>query len=138
MQESVEKQTFADRLNEALDEFGVPSKFEGRQVIVGRMFGVTQKGARKWLEGEGLPTLEKSIQIAKHLGVHVEWLLTGRGPKRITGDSHIDFVASLPEEVKQEAFDFLEFKVTKVLKGDQLVRYLRWIDRIKNAPPSPK
>jgi hypothetical protein len=44
-------------------------------------------------------------------------------------------IASLPEEVRQETFDFLGFKLSKQLTGDQLAHYLRWIDRIKQHPP---
>jgi DNA-binding XRE family transcriptional regulator len=125
---------FADRLNEVLDEAGMPEKFDGRQVALAKIFDVSQKGARKWLEGEGLPTLERCIEIATHFGVNTEWLVSGRGPKR-DGSEQDQMIASLPEEVRQETFDFLGFKLSKQLTGDQLAHYLRWIDRIKRNPP---
>lgn len=130
------KTTFAARLNELLDEAGLPAKYEGRQLALAEMFGVSQKGARKWLEGEGLPTLERCIQIAERFGVNTEWLLTGRGPKRPGGSGEI--LADLPQEVRQESFDFLEFKFQKHLKGEQLARYLRWLDHMKKNPPGAK
>lgn len=46
------------------------------------MFRVSQKGARKWLEGEALPRLSRIPQIAGKCGVNGEWLLTGQGPMR--------------------------------------------------------
>ena len=62
-----------------MDRAGVPPKGKGRQVIVGKMFGVSQKGARKWLEGEAIPDTKRIPEIAKKLGVRGEWLLTGMG-----------------------------------------------------------
>jgi SOS-response transcriptional repressor LexA len=79
---------FAERLNEALDDAGVPPKGHGRQGLVGKMFGMSQKGARKWLEGESLPDTRRIPQIAERLGVRGEWLLTGLGPKRLD-DAHL-------------------------------------------------
>ena len=32
---------------------------KGRQGFVGKLFGVSQKGARKWLESEGLPEMAR-------------------------------------------------------------------------------
>ncbi len=74
---------FAVRLNALCDEAGIPPKGENRQKEVGDLFGVSQKGARKWLEGIGLPVLARATEIAIHFNVGVEWLLTGRGDKRI-------------------------------------------------------
>lgn len=73
---------FAVRFNEALDDAGVPPKNKGRQVAVGAMFGVTQNGARKWLEGESMPNTKRIPEMARQLGVRSEWLLAGEGPKR--------------------------------------------------------
>lgn len=85
----MEKIQFARRLNEVMDEspLGIPAKGAGRQIVVAKMFGVGQKAARKWMEGEGFPEMEKCIQIAKKLGVSLEWLLTGRGDKRVMDGS---------------------------------------------------
>lgn len=43
------------------------------------MFGVSQNGARKWLEAESIPSTKRIPQIADRLGISAEWLLTGRG-----------------------------------------------------------
>lgn len=125
------KQEFAVRLNAALDDAGVVQKFAGRQVEVGKMFGVSQKGARKWLEGDGLPTLEKCVEIATRLDVTLEWLMTGRGPRR-NGENVLQ---ALPPPDQQEAIDFIEFKLTKAYTGETLARYLVWLDRIRRNPP---
>ena len=69
-----EKMNFSVRLNAALDgsPLGIPPKGDGRQVLVAKLFGVGQKSARKWMEGEGFPELEKCIIIAKKLSVSFE------------------------------------------------------------------
>lgn len=78
-----EKAAFSARLNEICDEMNVPPKGQARQTTLARIFDVTQKGARKWLEGEGYPALDMARRIAVWSNVCIEWLLSGRGPKRI-------------------------------------------------------
>ena len=78
------KEEFSRRLNKALDLAGIPPKGRGRQVAVAKMFGVSQKGARKWLEGESIPDTKRLPEIARRLNVRGEWLLTGQGPMRVT------------------------------------------------------
>lgn len=78
---SSSNKAFAARLNEALDDKRVPPKGQGRQQAVGRIFGVSQKAARKWLEGEGRPKGERAAEIAVRLGVSYDWLMTGKGNK---------------------------------------------------------
>lgn len=73
---------FAARLNEALDEMEFFPKGKGRQVRLAEEFGISQKGARKWLEGESFPEIDKGIALAKMTGVRFEWLYTGNLPKR--------------------------------------------------------
>ncbi len=68
---------FSDRLNLALDKVGAPPKHKGRQSYVGELFGVSQRAAGKWLEGEGMPSMDRLTGIAASLGVSAEWLLTG-------------------------------------------------------------
>lgn len=75
-----DKQAFSNRLNHALDMYGVPPKGKGRQVTVGKMFGVSQKAANKWLEASSLPDTMRIATIAETLGVNVEWLTYGAGP----------------------------------------------------------
>lgn len=70
---------FSKRLNLVADQNGMPAKGSGRQGAMAALFGVSQKGARKWLEGEAIPKLSRLNEIAKHFGVNSEWLLSGRG-----------------------------------------------------------
>jgi hypothetical protein len=63
---------FAGRLKEAIADQG----------------GVS--GAGKWLRGESLPGMENALLLATELGVCVEWLLTGRGPKKQPSSETVD------------------------------------------------
>ena len=112
---------FGERLNQALDAspLDIPIKGEGRQVRVGKLFSVNQKTARRWLEGEGFPTLEKSIEIARKLDLALEWLLTGRGEKRIMEPTSmqlaelLDLWHQLNDVAHLEILNFAKFLVNK-------------------------
>ena len=54
------------------------------------MFGVSQKGARKWLEGEAIPATARLGGIATKLSVNFEWLMSGTGPQS-TGNHVADY-----------------------------------------------
>lgn len=72
-----ERLAFAKRFNLACDRAGIPAKGSGRQTAVATLFQVSQKGARKWLEGEAIPGTKRIPVMARTLGVTAEWLLTG-------------------------------------------------------------
>ena len=104
-----EKQKFAARLNEALDDADVPKKGMGRQSALVRMLGVSHRVAKKWLEGEEFPPTSKMVKIASTLNVRSNWLFSGQGEKvqgeqaeAIVDQSEISRSAG---ELSQEAFD---------------------------------
>lgn len=72
---SDELRAFAERLNRVLDRAGIVPKGQGRQVQVAADLKVSQKGARKWLEGETYPNLAKLAQIARRYGTSMEYLV---------------------------------------------------------------
>lgn len=75
-----EKLAFAERLNATLDARNYPEKGRGRQIALGKDMGVSQNGARKWLEGESMPEIARMVEMAKRFNVSFEWLATGRNP----------------------------------------------------------
>ena len=81
MTESTLFDAFSQRMNEICDDMQVPER--GRQSALGQTFGVSQKGARKWLEGEAFPRWEHLVAITEWANVTVDWLVGGRGPKRL-------------------------------------------------------
>lgn len=115
MSDNVTHSAFAARLNEICDDKGVPPKGRNRQAELGKLFHVSQKAARKWLEGEGFPTVPTGVEIATWGGVSYDWLMTGRGPKRpaeFASDPNTNRVLSLmetmPEYLKKTAVKQLE------------------------------
>jgi len=75
-----DKEAFSNRFIEILDKAGIPPKGKGRLRVLSKMFGVSDKGARKWVEGEAIPGMAKlAVIVAKFesTGATVEYLLTG-------------------------------------------------------------
>lgn len=66
---------FSTRLNKALDAAGFPPKGEGRQVELGKRMGVSQKGARKWVEAEGMPSTRRLEELATVARTTVGYLM---------------------------------------------------------------
>lgn len=76
MKDKIEiRRGFSRRLNQALDKKGIPPKGLGRQTETATLFGVTQNAARKWLEGQGLPSREMAETMSACLGVSYGWLM---------------------------------------------------------------
>jgi hypothetical protein len=74
---------FALRLNQALDDHGVPAKGEGRQLWLAKYFKMNQISARGWLEGISYPKHEHLIDLCELLKINVQWLLLGKGSKEM-------------------------------------------------------
>ena len=77
---------FAERLSEVCSDKGL--RPHGRQAAMvrnlkARGIDVTQPAVKKWFDGEVIPDTDKCIEIAIWGDVCFEWLMTGRGPKRI-------------------------------------------------------
>lgn len=68
---------FAARFREACRVANAPTTMEA----LGRHLGVSTSMAWNYHTGEKLPSMEKAVEIAMKLGVCIEWLLTGRGPR---------------------------------------------------------
>lgn len=126
MTESTELVEFARRLNELCDDMRVPPKGNARQTYVAKLFGVSQKGARKWLEAEGYPKLEMCKTIATWGGVQVEWLLTGRGNKSIYD--------STPLNVEQDRRHYLPIDGASP-ETIRLIERLRALDSAGGSSP---
>jgi hypothetical protein len=98
-----EKQKFAHRLNEALDEAGLPRIGQGRQSGLAKMIDVGPQLAGKWLKGEDYPKTSQLVKIAKQLGVRSNWLLTGSGDKYMSEEEQQAFYESLRAERSKRA-----------------------------------
>jgi transcriptional regulator with XRE-family HTH domain len=72
------KREFSRRFRQACKE---KFKSDYKQAKLSYVFGVSQATISDWWTGSKMPGLEKLIEAAIILGVCVEWLGTGRGPK---------------------------------------------------------
>jgi len=79
------KEEFAKRINKAMDDKNYPLR--GRARVLSREFGVSDKGAGKWLKGEAIPETSKIPLLADFLGVSAEWLLNGASDAANSGNS---------------------------------------------------
>ena len=75
-----ERELFSERLKWALEEAG----YEARPTIVQREYNcrsqqapVTSHAARKWLQGDAVPTQEKIQILSSWLNLSAEWLRFG-------------------------------------------------------------
>ena len=135
-----ERELFASRLIELCNAAGYPE--HGRQTRLAKQFGLTAKAARKWVMGIGLPELDVIIAMAKWGDVNVEWLLTGRGPKR--GDlvdtkalQLGEMMRSLPAVTRHEVVEYLGYKIERgvpTLAQQDRTRYLELLAAFKNGP----
>lgn len=53
---------------------------------IARMFEITKQSVYEWQRGN-LPRLTILIEIAESRGVSLHWLITGKGPREIVGES---------------------------------------------------
>lgn len=74
----MEYEDFSNRFKQACREASAPTA----QEALGKFLGVS--GTMVWFyrNGERAPGIRQASIIAAKLGVNVEWLLTGNGPKR--------------------------------------------------------
>lgn len=73
-----EDKTFWQRL---CDAYAAKHKVKLTQAKAGSLISGTQGAAKKWKAG-GQPSMSNAIELAQKLDVTVEWLLTGRPPRK--------------------------------------------------------
>lgn len=92
------RSAFSARLNEAMADAG--HKPYGRASRLAEVFGVSTKGAGKWLKGESFPETSRIKTIADWLGVSTEWLLSGNGQKKPSISNDQTPTTKLPKNVE--------------------------------------
>jgi transcriptional regulator with XRE-family HTH domain len=130
---------FRAHIHELCDDWEIPA--HGRQTRLGEMFGVTPNTARKWLNGLGLPELEKAIEIANRADVNVAWLLQGKGLKRgdtVNEDAELlaEALNDMPRDIRNGSLDFFGFQLSKsegFIPEGKLAKYRSLIERLKTT-----
>lgn len=97
MSRSAPYAAFANRLQQACDEAGVP---RGRQrvIAVATHFGVARETARLWFAGRALPGLSRLIEIAGEYRCSLDWLAMGRETASQIGEQPSGYEALSPQE----------------------------------------
>jgi transcriptional regulator with XRE-family HTH domain len=138
------RQAFAARVNELCDELGIePGR--GRQTALGKRFGVTPKGVRKWLLGIAYPEMPLAVAMCQAAGVNVLWLLQGSGPKH--GDQidprllHVaQALESMPKQQRDAVLDFMKYQVTQTgqwFAAEALRHFVDDIDALRAGTQAP-
>lgn len=108
MTTSNEREKFAMRLNEALDDAGIPPKGNGRSSALVDMLGISHLEAQKWLDGEEFPKTSRLVKMATALQVRSNWLLSGQGekfPPDVEAEQRVkSTVVDTANELSKEAF----------------------------------
>lgn len=118
-----EKQAFARRLNCLLDYHRVPPKGKGRQKALSEVIGVSQIGARKWLEGESIPSHKNILAIVHTYRCHPAWLEYGTGLPEMDNNhlwaehNSISQEAPKPMEIKEEKARYKASDLNSLFKG---------------------
>ena len=73
----MDREGFAHRLKHALDLNHVDREDSERKKYLAKMLGITERHVGNYLSGEKLPATERLIDMARGLGVSVEWLANG-------------------------------------------------------------
>jgi hypothetical protein len=85
------RKTFWERLTEAWGRRSLPTT----QLGIAEKLGMSQGSVGRWARGEGLPELDVVRTLALEGDVCIEWLLTGRGPRK-------------PQPMDEETIELLE------------------------------
>lgn len=101
-----------DRIREAMREHGT----KPTQKECAALLGITQPSVWEWASSGGSPSVENAITLGNKLNVCVEWILTGRGPKRPgppmepAAEALWNVWARIPEEDRKAVVGYAEAK----------------------------
>jgi transcriptional regulator with XRE-family HTH domain len=109
---------FAKRLKEALTDQREEERGGGARLA--RICGVSSAAAGKWLSGDGLPHMTHAMEMAEELGVCVEWLLTGRGPKKPPGPKTVTLIETI-DSLPPDSQVILQKVADSFVKSAQLI-----------------
>jgi transcriptional regulator with XRE-family HTH domain len=109
----------------------IPTEVARRQVDVGKLFHLGQSAITKWKTGKDLPSLPRSIEIAKRYGVNVEWLMTGRGPMR-PGDAKDQTLGEVME-LWDKLSEASRLEVAKFVRYQRTIQITASPERVKEV-----
>lgn len=134
MGKNEELTAFSERLHEICDDMQIPRS--GRQSLLAKEVGLSQNATRKWLSGEGLPTLSMCCALAKRANVNTEWLLTGRGDKQLAASNPATNALTAQEPAASRHYHVSALiSAVEKLDPDDAKNLLPVVARIANSAP---
>jgi hypothetical protein len=102
-------------LSRALEALGERHPDESpTQTKLAKIAGVSQPTAHEWGLPDRAPSHDKVLKIAGYTGICVEWLYTGRGPKRPPPlDPFIQRWLEMDDEMRREISNYYEFLISR-------------------------
>ena len=97
------------RVKEALRDARLPST----QSYAARICGIKQASVSDWNKPGGYPTIENAVTLAERTRVTVDWLLTGRPPKRARPES--DPIAQRLWDVWPQLSDIARGRILQII-----------------------
>ncbi len=76
---STQKQAFAERLNDALDNIRFPALGNGRLSRLSALLNTRQQETDRWLKGVDFPPTSVLVKLAELTQTRSNWLLSGQG-----------------------------------------------------------
>ena len=88
------------------------------QIELSAWMGFSKSIVSAWMRGEKIPSMDTALKIADMFGVCVEWLLTGKGLKRLDeikqpSSPLLDKFNQLDSDQQKEVNDFINFKLSQ-------------------------
>jgi hypothetical protein len=115
----VQRTLFSERLAAAMLSRGVaPSPTTLAKEFNPRADGasITVHGARKWLMGQAVPTIERVHILSRWLNINPTWLLFGDGPKEGADDANDPAQLPLHEVLLLNEFRCLDERSQQVVR----------------------
>lgn len=134
------KKTVWTRVKEALTERKLPAT----QAQAALLAGVKQPSVSDWNKLGGYPEMANAVQLATKLGYCVEWILTGRGPRRVPDASIssdpffqqlVDVWPKLAVDSRREVLGMAKFKMVDQDHADDTVHLVTQAEQLRAGKP---
>lgn len=103
----MKNEEFAKRFKQAVKYAGVPDT----QDALGKLFGVSGVTIWSYRNGDKLPRMKRASEMARILGVNVNWLMTGEGQmvdsNQLT-EEEIEILKTYREAVQEDQLYLLQ------------------------------
>lgn len=107
-------------------------------------YPVSYQAVHKWRHGKARLSPANLNGLCEVYVVNKAWLAHGEGPKKAAGRmqrEEAELMGELPENIKQQAFDFIEYRITRpdaALAPDKIAHYMTLLTKLKGNTPDDK